>query len=193
MRLGPGTVVLVVGPSGVGKDALLGGARHILHADPRFVFVRREITRPPHPSEAFTSATELEFEQRLEGGAYALSWRAHGLGYGIPIAIDDDIRAGRIAVFNASRAIVHHARERYARVRVILVECPVAVRAQRMAARGRESAAAIEERLSRTVDEFDADAADVRVDNSGSLDDGVAQLTAALRSFLPDQGPAKAK
>lgn len=188
--IGPGVVVLLVGPSGVGKDALLSGAHASLRDDARFIFVTREITRPPHPSEVFAPVSEAEFEAKLARGDYAMWWRAHGLGYGVPRAIDDAIRAGRVVVFNASRAVVAAARARYANARVVLVDCPVAIRAQRMAVRGRESEEAIAERLARTVDSFDSKAADAVVDNAGTLPEGVKQLTEVLVSYAAPQGPA---
>ena len=47
---GRGTLALVVGPSGAGKDALIDGARHHFAGDPRYSFPRRLITRPRGPS-----------------------------------------------------------------------------------------------------------------------------------------------
>lgn len=184
LRKGPGAVVLVVGPSGVGKDALIAGARARLDADPRFVFVVRDITRPAHPSEGFTPVTDTEFHLRLARGAYALSWGAHGLHYGIPRTLDDEVAGGRTAVFNASRMAIPAARARYANVKVVLVDCPIDIRARRMAARGREPEAEIAARLQRRVEEFNgAAAADAVIDNSGSLEEGVTRLVASLRSF----------
>ena len=182
-RLGPGTLVLVVGPSGVGKDALIAGARDALRDDPRMVFVPRHITRPPHASEAFVSLTEADFHAGQARGDYALSWSAHGLSYAIPRLLDAEIGKGRVALFNASRTVIDAARARYARVRVVLVDCPIEVRADRIAARGREARSDVATRLARRVDGFEASAADVVIDNSGPLQDGVARLVAALREI----------
>lgn len=55
-----GVLVLVVGPSGAGKDALLAGSRRELAGDPRFVFCRRVITRPRGVGES-----EAGIEERL--------------------------------------------------------------------------------------------------------------------------------
>ncbi|MDX2204292.1 MAG: phosphonate metabolism protein/1,5-bisphosphokinase (PRPP-forming) PhnN [Hyphomicrobiaceae bacterium] len=180
---GPGTVVLVVGASGVGKDALIAGAAEALAGDARMLFVTRHITRAPHASEAFVSVSEPDFRAGLTRGDYALSWMAHGLGYGIPRDLDTAIAAGRIAVFNASRTAIEPARARYAHVRVVLIDCPVEVRADRIAARGRETRADVAARLARRVDGFEASTADVVIDNSGPIEEGVARLVAALREL----------
>ncbi len=85
-------LVLVVGPSGAGKDTLLEAAREALAADPRFRFVRRAITRPAEAGgEAHEAVTDTQFAART----FALAWQAHGLRYGIPNDIATDIAAGR--------------------------------------------------------------------------------------------------
>ena len=40
-RIGPGLVVLVVGPSGAGKDALIDGAREALDGHSNYIFPTR--------------------------------------------------------------------------------------------------------------------------------------------------------
>lgn len=181
--LGPGGIVLVVGASGVGKDTILAGAAAQLGGEDGIVFVRRSITRPAHDSEAFDAMTHEAFAGVCAAGGFAMTWEAHGLSYGIPVSIELDIAAGRTVVVNASRKSVPLARRRFARALVVLVDCATAVRAERMAARGRETAAEIAGRLSRTVEEFDASEADIVIDNSGLPKSAVGQLIGVLRSF----------
>src|SRR5690606_27135470 len=108
-------LVLVVGPSGAGKDMLINAARAALTGDGRFVFPRRVVTREAFAAlEDHDSVTPTDFALLAANGAYALSWEAHGLRYGIPASIADDIAAGRVVVLNGSRAMVEPARERFA-------------------------------------------------------------------------------
>ena len=103
-------LILIVGPSGVGKDTLMNGAQERLGGNPRYRFVRRIITRPGDlGEEAHDSATEQEFEARRQGGEFALIWRAHGLHYAIPTDIALDLAQGRAVVANVSRAVVAEA------------------------------------------------------------------------------------
>lgn len=113
-------------------------------------------------------------------GAFALDWDAHGLRYGLPARLVDDIAAGRIVVFNGSRAMVAAAQAKFPDTRVLLIEATPEVRAQRLAGRGRESAPEVAARLKRDVPDVPAGA--VRIDNSGDLADGIGRFVAALRS-----------
>src|SRR5579863_6477078 len=127
-------LVLVVGPSGAGKDTLLDAAKQALAGDPRFYFVRRVITRPADAGgEAHEAVTDEEFARR----DFALQWQAHGLRYGIPA---DALSDNRVAVANVSRTVIAEAVQRFA-ARVIEITASPAVLAARLGARGREDAA----------------------------------------------------
>lgn len=147
-----GLLVLVVGPSGAGKDTVLAYARQQLALYKHVVFPRRVITRPPGPGEAHEAVTEAEFSARR----FALSWAAHGLRYGIPQEIEADLEAGRIVIINVSRAVILQARERY-QCQVIEITAPTEILARRLAARGRESEADIAARLAREAAPVDVD------------------------------------
>jgi phosphonate metabolism protein PhnN/1,5-bisphosphokinase (PRPP-forming) len=175
-------LVLVVGPSGAGKDTLINAAMIELAGDSRFVFPRRAVTRPAMAElEDHDSVTPEQFALRRANGAYALSWEAHGLNYGLPVSIKDDIAAGRIVVMNGSRAIVATARATFPGTVVFLVGATPEVRALRLAGRGRETAAEVAARLAREI-EIDIPNA-ILVDNSGELAQGKARFLAALRAL----------
>ena len=178
--IGPGLVVLVVGPSGAGKDAVLGEAARRLGDDQRFLFPKRVVTREANAAEDHHTLTTEVFAARLQGGAFALHWEAHGLSYGIAAGIDAAVHAGRSVVFNASRRVVPVARVRYANAAVVLIDAPFQLRARRLATRDRERARDVDARLQRVVADFDAGDVDLLIDNSGAL----CQAADALASWL---------
>jgi ribose 1,5-bisphosphokinase len=144
---GVAMLVLVVGPSGAGKDTVLGLARAALQCDPRFRFVRRVITRPPETGgEDHEAVSEETFARR----SFALQWRAHGLSYGIPDDVTADLAHGTTVVANVSRNVIEAAAARFP-ARVIEVTAPPEILAYRLASRGRETADDIARRLARDV------------------------------------------
>jgi phosphonate metabolism protein PhnN/1,5-bisphosphokinase (PRPP-forming) len=150
MKNETGILWLVVGPSGAGKDSLLEGARQCLKDSPAHVFVQREITRPAEAGgEDHIPVSVEDFEARRSAGAYALSWGAHGLFYGIPISIEENLARGAHVIVNVSRSVIEEARARYADVRVIDIKVPRNVLEARLRGRGRESERDILKRLER--------------------------------------------
>jgi phosphonate metabolism protein/1,5-bisphosphokinase (PRPP-forming) PhnN len=147
-----GTLYLVVGPSGAGKDAVIDGARASLDGDPRFLFARRVVTRPADAGgERHEAATVEDFARREAAGGFCLTWRAHGLAYGLPADLEGHLAAGTSVIANVSRSVIDDARRRFPLLRIVVVTAPPEVLAARLVARGREDAAAIAERLAREV------------------------------------------
>lgn len=176
-----GALVLVVGPSGAGKDTLIAAAREALAGDGRFVFPRRVVTRDAVAElEDHDSIDRESFEAARRYGQFALDWQAHGLCYGLPASIDAAVAAGRIVVANVSRRVIPEALRKYDRARVMLITAAAAVRARRLAARGRESAAEVAARLKREGAPVPEGVMPVMIDNSGALELGIAAFMAAL-------------
>lgn len=178
-----GLLVLVVGSSGAGKDALIAAARERLAGDHRFVFPRRLVTREPMAAlEDHETLSRAAFEAGRSTGSFALSWEAHGLGYALPVAVTDEIAQGRLAVVNVSRRVVADARADYP-CRVVLVTADPALRAERLTRRGRESAADVEARMVREAEGADELAPDAVIDNSGALETAVEAFLTTLDDF----------
>lgn len=174
-------LILVVGPSGAGKDTLLNAARTALTGDPCIRFVRRVITRPAEAGgEDHEPVTAEAFARR----DYALQWGAHGLLYGIPIDITDDIARGITVVANVSRSVIRQAAERFP-TRVIEITAPPDILAHRLAARGREDAADIAARLARSVS-LPAGITAETVLNHTTPEEGIARFLAALTRAMED-------
>jgi len=178
--IGPGRLILVVGPSGAGKDTLLGLAKAACAEDSAIVYPRRVITREASSSEDNEEVSAGTFEAALARNEYAMHWDAHGHRYALSRAIDDDIRAGRTVVANVSRTVISAMRRAYANVTVVSITAPTNVLAERLAMRGRASDGKVELRLHRTVDEATA-APDVTINNTSSADYHARQFVRIIK------------
>lgn len=179
--IGPGAFIAVVGASGVGKDSLMSYARNRL--DDTVHFPRRVITRATGPGEDFDSIDETRFTDAAAEGAFAIWWRAHGLGYGIPASADLHVRAGRTVIVNVSRSVLDELAARYERLVVVRISVSDEVREARLHARRREASADIALRLARAdpAPDFPVDA---EISNDGSVEAGGEQLLRVIAGTL---------
>ena len=175
-----GTFVAVVGPSGVGKDSLIGFARERLEPSGHVVFVRRVVTRQADGGSEDHDSLDVEaFAAAERDGAFALNWDAHGLRYGLPIGLERDLEAGRVVVANLSRGVIPALVERYPDALVVLVTADRDIIEQRLANRGRESAESVRTRLDRRVSER-LPVSTIQIDNSGALETAGKQFVRLL-------------
>lgn len=179
--LGPGRLVLVVGPSGAGKDTLITGVRTACRDNPSIVFPRRVVTRASSGSEEHDTLEAEAFDNAVQQGAFSFWWEAHGLKYGFTKALDDDISAGRTAVCNVSRTVVTNIRARYEHVTVVLVTAPPTILAERLIGRARTTDGSISDRLQRN-NAFDNFHADIVIENIGAAELATGSLLAVVDS-----------
>ena len=178
--IGPGRLILVVGPSGAGKDTLLGLAKAACAGDDNVVFPRRAVTREASPFEENEQLSLDAFRQARSQGDFAVHWEAHGHCYALSRALDDDIRAGRTVVANVSRAVVEAIRRAYADVVVISITVPPEILSQRLAARARSSDGRLADRLGRVVGDA-ATVPDVTITNVGSAEHHARELVRIIK------------
>jgi ribose 1,5-bisphosphokinase len=177
-----GTLILVVGPSGVGKDSIIAGVAARLRGDARAVFAQRVITRPAAVGgEDHLAATPSEFAAWRDAGRLMLDWQAHGLDYGLPRALEAELDAGRSVIANVSRAVAGAARQRFAPI--VVAAASAEALAARLAARGREDAADMRRRLAR-ADPLPTQQADIVIDNDGPLDKAIDRFVEVVRAAL---------
>ena len=180
-----GVFIAVVGPSGAGKDTVIDCARERFAGDDAVAFVRRTITRPcDSGSEEHDTLDKAAFARAEAAGAFALSWQAHGLSYGIPASVDHAIRDGRIVVANVSRGKIAALRQRYENVAVVLITAKPEVLSERLAVRGRETRQEVLARLARASAMETDGAGVVTIDNSGERSVAGERFVAVIRKAI---------
>jgi ribose 1,5-bisphosphokinase len=176
-----GRLVYVMGPSGAGKDAVLGFARERIDGRHPVAFAHRYTTRPPgpgHPNEV--SLGPGEFELREGRGLCAFAWAAWGVRYGVGIEVDLWAAHGLVVVVSGSRAHFATVDPGRADLLPVLVTAAPAIRGRRLRARGREDAGAIAERLRRGDALVPAHPALVTIENDGPLAEAGTSLVDLL-------------
>jgi ribose 1,5-bisphosphokinase len=184
-------LVYVMGPSGAGKDSVLLAARKQLSPAERVIIAHRYITRPADGgAENHVALSAGEFESRRAAGLFAFHWQAHGFRYAIGAEIELWQRAGFTVVVSGSREHFTTWQPRPADVVPVMITASSDTLRGRLAARDRENAAAMTERLQRAADYKVDDHRLVLIDNSGALADSVQQLVGVLRRAARVVAPA---
>lgn len=170
-----GRLWYVIGPSGAGKDSLLAYAREHM-AGSALVFAHRYITRPATAGgENHVELSDAEFQQRAATGCFVLTWERNGLSYGIGSEVQQWLERGLDVVVNGSRSALPLAYVAFPTLTPIWITASVAVLAERLAMRGRESAVEIAKRLA-IADEFQPPPGVRVLNNDGPLVEAAEQL-----------------
>lgn len=184
MPNGVGRLVLVVGPSGAGKDSVLRGAASTLSGDARYFFPRRLITREADTnSEDHDTITEADYRARIGTKAFMLHWEAHGLCYAIPRSVEDEIKAGRIASINVSRNILHETAASFPGLIVVEISADPEIRISRIQSRGREEKSDAVARALRETAQLPSQIAKFYIENNGTVEQAIAQFVTILEGL----------
>ncbi|MFX1366450.1 MAG: phosphonate metabolism protein/1,5-bisphosphokinase (PRPP-forming) PhnN [Promethearchaeota archaeon] len=172
-----GTLFLIVGNSGSGKDTIISEIIKKYPSHLKQIYApKRYITRESSQTEKNISITVEKFKYMEENGQFALKWHIYNLDYGIPIEIDEFLKKGNPVIINVSRTIVHRARELYKNIKVVFIDAPLDIIIKRLSKRGRENSEMLEERINRARLNQEFPEADYIIDNSGDLEDAVDTL-----------------
>lgn len=167
-----GRLIVIVGPSGSGKDTLIGWLRQRLGDRPDILFVRRTVTRlADAESEDHDTMSPAEFRQAEQDGRFAVTWGAHGMDYALPLSALDHVRRGRIAIANGSRKAVGDIERAFGDILLIRLAVDPGVLRERLRGRGRETRAEIDQRIERSATIGDSGCGGHVVDNSGPIED----------------------
>jgi len=182
-------LVVVVGPSGVGKDTLVNAAREHFNTSPDVGFVRRIITRVSDPdSEDHESVTTEEFQRRRDEDDFCIWWQANDLYYGLPVSVHQRLAKGEILIANGSRAALPDFRKKFAQLRIVHITASPEALSERLLRRNRESKAQVVDRLQRTSKLQAPEGEDVvNINNSGERQQAIDEFIGLVESLRTTQ------
>ena len=181
-----GVLFLVVGASGVGKDSILDGARSRLQRSEQFIFAKRTITREKDlGGEDYESVTDDVFVSMVADRRFIIDWQAHGLRYGLPVQLLDELRLGKHVFANVSRAVLGDIAEIWSNVAIIEIVAQPATIAERLRRRGRESEQEIDQRLQRPSAVYPEGMEVLSIANDTTLDAAVDQFVVSVFNAIP--------
>lgn len=171
-------VVLIVGPSGVGKDTLI----KTIKGDEKINFVKRYITREPDGNESNFYIDQEAFETLDEKGFFVSTWSAHGNKYGIA---KNQIEDG-LNIISISRSAIKDFENSYDGVTTINITIPKGELLKRLKNRGRESDEEIKKRINRSYQSIDAKRL-IEFDNSLPIAESSKMFMNLIQSILNEK------
>jgi ribose 1,5-bisphosphokinase len=144
-----GQLIVVVGPSGSGKDTLL---KKVIKKIPNSILVKRYITRKKDiKNEDHYSISIKNFEDKILKKHFFVYWKAHGFSYGIPLKEIKKIEEGKTVIFNGSRKVLFKVKKKVNNVKIINIIAPSTIIKKRLVNRAREDKKSINKRIKRKI------------------------------------------
>ena len=180
-----GKLIVIVGPSGAGKDTLITEVLKDEELSKSLQLVKRTVTRKASKdAEDFISLSEEEFLKAKADDAFCVTWQAHDLYYGVDRSALNHVKSGGYALFNGARRVLLEIKDTFTHVVVINITANPDVLAERLQKRGRENTEAVIKRLKQQNLNIDPSFLPINIDNSGPLDVAVEQLKQVLMTTL---------
>ena len=187
-----GRLIVIVGPSGSGKDTLINWLSEKLALDENVMFARRTVTRNKDVSvEDHHSLSSEQFEAFARSGKFAVTWHAHGLRYGIPMHALAHVKSGGITIANGSRRALPQLAEMFGEIFVINLSVDRSTLATRLAARGREDTGQIQRRLDRIDTPIPSQFDMIQIDNSDKIEMAGKAVLKIVASLAQRQNSAE--
>ena len=180
-----GRLVYCMGPSGAGKDSLLGWLRTHLPQPCPVHWAQRTISRAATSGgKAHDSVSRQALAALRSEHAFALHWQANGLGYGVRHAQLAPLAQGHWVLLNGSRAYLPEALVRFPDLVAVHITASPQVLRERLLSRGRETREEVEARVQRALAYTPPPgAASLEVHNDGALGDAGQRLLNALENL----------
>lgn len=170
-------IILIIGPSGVGKDTLLKSIKEDYRD--RVNFVRRYISRIPDKNEDNFFIEESAFSILQTNNFFISSWQAHKNSYGIS---KTSIKKG-VNIISISRSKIKDFEENYEKVFTINISVKREVLKSRLEKRGRETKEEIEKRLNRSYEKIKARNL-IEFDNSFSEEESKKEFIKLIEKII---------
>ena len=176
-------LIYVMGPSGAGKDSVLGWLRDRLPVDMPVHWARRTITRSASAGgEAHEEVDAQGFERLQNQAAFAMAWQANGLHYGVRHAELAPLQQGHWVMVNGSRGHLPQAQESHSGLQVVHITADSGTLVQRLTQRRRETPEDIQQRVAR-AGAFEVPLGAIEILNNGTLEQAGQALLLALQGL----------